>query len=120
MSEEKIIQHGQNAVHLLKSKSKSIKEKILGQLYSRDLPFEREADITVFQKRMDDFDQNIGAKAFIDSSGKIHISRILGEPAIRYQIFYYRLYLSERQNRKKAIIKKMLAVADEVQNELDK
>jgi len=32
MSEEKIIQHSQNAVNLLKSRSKSIKEKILGFL----------------------------------------------------------------------------------------
>jgi hypothetical protein len=94
--------------------------KDLMQLYSRDLPFEREADITVFQKRMDDFDQNVGTKAFIDSSGKIHITRILNEPAIRYQIFYYRLYLTERQDRKAGIVKKMLAVADEVQKELDK
>lgn len=94
--------------------------KHLMHLYSEDLPFEKETDNTVFQKRMDDFGQYIGAKTFIDSTGKIHVSRLLNEPAVRYQFFYYRLFLNERQHHKADIVEKMLAVADEIGKELDK
>jgi hypothetical protein len=94
--------------------------KHLMQLYSTNLPFERDADNLVFHKRMDDFSQYIGPKARIDSSGKIHVSRLLNDLAVRYQIFYYRLYLSERQKHKAAAVKKMRTVADEIDKELNK
>ena len=94
--------------------------KDLMQLYSTGLPFERDADILVFHKRMDDFNQYIGAKVPIDPGGTIHISRILNDPAVRYHIFYYRLYLRERQELKARIAKQMLDIADEVGKELSK
>jgi hypothetical protein len=100
------------------SNEKLLKDLML--LYSTDLPFEREADITVFHKRMDDFDQYIGTRVPIDSAGTIHLSRLLNDPALRFQIFYYRLYLRERQERKAAIVKEMRSVADEIDIELNK
>jgi hypothetical protein len=94
--------------------------KHLMQAYSTDMPFQRDADITVFHKRMDDFGQYIGSKAMVDSLGKIHVSRLLNEPAVRYQFFYYRLYLHERKSQKAGLAKQLTALADEIDKELNK
>lgn len=98
-------------------------EKLLQDLmrfYSVGLPFQKEADITVFHKRAEDFNQFIGTKAMIDSSGEIHVSQLLGDPAVRYQIFYYRFSLRERQTQKTALAQKMQDLADEIEQELNK
>jgi hypothetical protein len=98
-------------------------EKLLQDLmrvYSIYLPFQKEADITVFHKRADDFGQYIGTKALIDSSGEIHVSGLLDEPAVRYQIVFYRSYLQERQNQKTALAQKLLDLAGEIEKELNK
>jgi hypothetical protein len=92
----------------------------LMQTYSTDLPFQRDADKTVFEKRQDDFNQYIGTKARIDSSGKFHVSALLNDPAVRYQFFFYRLYLHERQNQKVDLVKGLLALVDEIDKELKK
>ena len=94
--------------------------KDLMQMYSTELPFQKDADDLVFHKRMDDFDRYIGTKALIDSSGEIYISRLLDDPAVRYQIFYYRLYLQERQNQKTDLTKKLMDLVKEIDKELDK
>jgi hypothetical protein len=94
--------------------------KDLMLVYSVELPFQKEADITAFHKRMEDFDQYIGTKAKIDSSGEIHVSALMDEPAVRYQIFHYRFYLHERQNQKTVLAQKLLALADEIGKELNK
>jgi hypothetical protein len=94
--------------------------KDLMLVYSVELPFQKEMDITAFHKRMEDFDQYIGTKAKIDSSGEIHVSALLDEPAVRYQIFHYRFYLQERQNQKTALAQKLLVLADEIGKELNK
>jgi len=98
-------------------------EKLLQDLmrvYSVYLPFQKEADITVFHKRADDFGQYIGTKALIDSSGEIHVSGLLDEPAVRFQIVFYRSSLQERQNQKTALAQKLLDLAGEIEKELNK
>ena len=98
-------------------------EKLLKDLmkeYSTDLPFQKDADELVFHKRMDDFDQYIGSKTLIDSTENIHIARLLNDPAVRFHIFFYRLYLGERQARKADLVARMLALADEIDKELKK
>jgi len=92
----------------------------LMRFYSVDLPFQKEADVTVFHERMADYNQYIGTKATIDSSGESHVSALLDEPAVRYQIFFYRLALRERQEQKAALAQKLVGLADEIGKELDK
>ena|SRR5579863_3327254 len=94
--------------------------KHLMQAYSTDLPFQKEADDLVYSKRMSDFNQYIGIKASIDSAGKIHVSHLLNDPAVRFHIFYYRLYLKERQAQKARLVKDLFKLADEIGEELDK
>jgi hypothetical protein len=94
--------------------------KDLMQAYSTDMPFEKAMDNQIFQKRSNDFDRYIGTKVPIDSSGKIHVSTLLNDPAVRYHIFYYRLALHERQTRKAELAKKMFALAGEIDKELNK
>jgi hypothetical protein len=94
--------------------------KDLMQTYSTDMPFEKAMDDQTFQKRSNDFDRYIGTKVPIDSSGKIHFSRLLNDPAVRYHIFYYRLALHERQTHKAELAKKMFALAGEIDEELNK
>jgi hypothetical protein len=93
--------------------------KHLMQIYSTDLPFQRDADVTVFHKRMNDFGQYIGSKAMVDSAGKIHVTRLLNDPAVRYQIFYYRDNLHERETQKINLAKKLLTLTDEIDKELN-
>lgn len=89
-------------------------------LYSVDIPFQRDADVIVYHQRMQSFEQYIGTKARIDSSGHFHVSALLNDPAVRYQIFYYRDYLQERQNQKAHLARKLLYLADEIDKELKK
>ena len=94
--------------------------KDLMHTYSSDLTFQRDEDILVFRKRSDDFDKNIGSKAPIDSSGIIHVSRLLNDPAVRYHIFFYRLDLGEKQRQKKDLAKNLKVVVAEIDTELNK
>jgi hypothetical protein len=92
----------------------------LMRMYSAALPFQKEEDAILYRKRSDDFERYIGPKAPIDAAGEIHISGILNDPEVRYHIFFYRLYLSEKQRQKKDLANKLLAVADEIDKELKK
>ena len=94
--------------------------KDLMQIYSSALPFQKDEDILVYHKRMDDYDKYIGPKAPIDSSGIIHISGLLNDPGVRYHIFFYRLYLSEKQKQKTGLAKNLKVVVAEIDKELNK
>ncbi len=94
--------------------------KALTETYSGDLPFQRDEDILVFHKRMDDYDKYIGPKAPIDSSGEIHISGLLNDPGVRYHIFFYRLFLSEKERQKRDLAEKLLGVVTDIDKELNK
>ena len=94
--------------------------KSLMEVYSGALPFQRDEDILVYHKRMDDYDKYIGPKAPIDYSGEIHISGLLNDPGVRYHIFFYRLYLSEKQKQKTELATKLLTVVAEINKELNK
>lgn len=127
MSEEKIIQHSQKAVDLLKNHSKSIKEKI-GEFLEEIVIIVVAVSLTLAfhnwndrrKEKEIDFERYIGPKAPIDAAGEIHIAGILNDPEVRYHIFFYRLYLSEKQRQKKDLAKALLGVADEIDKELHK
>jgi hypothetical protein len=90
------------------------------QVYSAALPFQKDEDILVYHKRMEDFDKYIGPKATIDAAGKIYVSGLLNDPGVRYHIFFYRLYLSEKERQKTTLAKELLAVVHEIDKELNK
>ena len=94
--------------------------KDLMQIYSTDLPFQKDADDLIFHKRMADFGEYIGSKARIDSDGTIHVSKLLNDPAVRYHIFLYRLYLQERLRQKAGLAQELFDLVKEIDNELKK
>jgi hypothetical protein len=93
--------------------------KDLTRVYSVELPFQKDMDVLTFQKRAQEFNQYIGSKALIDSSGVIHISELLNEREVRYQIFYYRFTLHERQEHKEVLTKRLQALISEIDKELN-
>jgi hypothetical protein len=50
---------------------------------------------------------------------EIHISGLLNDPGVRYHIFFYRLYLSEKERQKKDLAKKLQGVVAEIDKELN-
>ena len=91
--------------------------KIL-RLYTIEMPFQELADAEIFKGRRDDFNTYIGVKAPLDNSGNLTISKIIDEPAVKYQIKYYGNFLHERENQKKELVKKIKKVIDAIAEEL--
>jgi hypothetical protein len=87
-------------------------------MYSIGLPFERDADINFFEHRQEDFNKYIGVNAEIDRQGNFVVSRLLNQSAVRYQVYYYLEVLTERKHHKEDLVKHMLALADEIEQEL--
>lgn len=94
--------------------------KRLMQVYSTDMPFQKQMDDQTFGKRAEDFNRYIGTKVLIDTSGKFHVSALLNDPSVRYQVFFYGFVLQERQRHKKALVDELFALADEIDKELKK
>jgi hypothetical protein len=92
--------------------------KHLVNLYSVYMPFERETDVNVFHTREQDFDRYIGVKLNLDTSQNIRISPLLNDPAVRYQIFRYVVIFEERKRHKQDMIKRINALAKEIETEL--
>lgn len=94
--------------------------KHLVNLYTIILPFEKEADANFFRQRQEDFSKYIGINADIDANGNVVVSKLLNQRAVRYHFYYYLQVLTERQQHKEKIAKQMLALADEIDKELEK
>lgn len=94
--------------------------KHLVNLYTILLPFEKETDASFFRQRQEDFSKYIGINADIDANGNVVVSNLLNQRAVRYHFFYYLQVLTERTKHKENIVKQMLALADEIDEELKK
>jgi len=94
--------------------------KHLTSLYMVSMPFQVHADEMIYGARRDNFNTYIGTKAPVDSNKVVHVSKLLNDPAVKYQIMYYGGYLQERIRQKTELgiqINKMIA---EIDKELDK
>jgi hypothetical protein len=87
-------------------------------LYTVLMPFEAEADKIVFQQRANGYDTYIGVKAETDAEGRPYISKLLNEPAVKYQVSKYRMYLDERQKSKQKLLVRIHNLIAELDKEL--
>jgi hypothetical protein len=94
--------------------------KDISSLYTVYFPFEVFADNKIYSMRTTGYENYIGAKAFVDSNGMTHISPLLNDPAVRHQIFFYKWYIHERINQKKALAAKITKVITEIEHEINK
>ena len=92
-------------------------QKNLISLYTSDMPFEVDADNELFITRAKDFVTYIGSKAPIDSTGQ-HVSKIINDPAVRYQLVKYKSYFAERKRHKEDLIKQIDDLRKEIEDEL--
>lgn len=93
--------------------------KHLITLYTIDMPFEQESDKNVFHTREQDFNTYIGVKRVTDSTG-MHVSKIINDPAVRFQIERYVGYFAERKRHKQNLIKEIRRQVAEIKKELEK
>ncbi|MGZ3750997.1 MAG: hypothetical protein ACXVAU_06965 [Mucilaginibacter sp.] len=94
--------------------------KHLTYLFTSEIPFEVNADAMFYSERRAGYNTYIGAKAPIDSNQVVHVSKILNDPAVRYQIMWYGNYLHERIYHKKRLAVKMRKMVAEIDEELKK
>ncbi|WP_259071323.1 DUF6090 family protein [Mucilaginibacter sp. X4EP1] len=94
--------------------------KNLTNLYTSDMPFQVTADDYIYGSRRADYNTYIGVKAPMDAEKVVHVSQILNDPAVRYQLVYYGSYIHERIRQKKELAKHIRSVITEIDKELDK
>ena len=93
--------------------------KDLMSLYTVSIPFQENIDKNLFAQKGKDYDTYIGVKAVADSSG-VHISRILNDPAVSYQIKKYITSYDERKQQQIDLAKQIRKMIAEVDKELAK
>lgn len=93
--------------------------KHLVTLYTVYMPFERDADNNMFRARESDYNVYIGTRAATDSKG-IHLTGLLKDQGVKYQISRYVDYFDERKRHKQWLIKKIRAMALEIDRDLEK
>jgi hypothetical protein len=94
--------------------------KHLTYLYITHIPFEVSADEMFYNERRAGYNAHIGVKAPIDANQVVHLSKIINDPAVRYQVMWYGNYLHERINHKKQLAARMKKMAAEIDKELNK
>ena len=94
--------------------------KHLTYLYTNDIPFEISADEMFYNERRAGYNTYIGVRAPIDANQVVHVSKIINDPAVRYQVMWYGNYLHERINHKKQLAERMKKMAAEIDRELNK
>lgn len=94
--------------------------KRLTSLYTTEMPFQVSADEYLYGSRRTDYNTYIGVKAPMDSKQVVHVSQMLNDPAVKYQIVYYGNYIHERIRQKKALAKYIRSVIAEIDKELNK
>jgi hypothetical protein len=94
--------------------------KHIMSLYTVSIPFEVDADKNVFHLREQSYITYIGAKDISDlnNPGSEHPSKLVNDPAFRFQISRYVWIFAERKEHKLRVITKMREVADEIDKEL--
>ena len=92
--------------------------KHLTTLYTISMPFEQDADKNVFRTREQDYNMYIGTKTIKDSLG-MHVSKLINDPAVRYQVYRYTYYFDERKNHKQDLADQINKVITEIDKELN-
>ncbi|TSD65841.1 hypothetical protein FFF34_000115 [Inquilinus sp. KBS0705] len=92
----------------------------LTYLYMSYIPFEVNADAMFYNERRQGYNTYIGVKAPMDANQVTQVSKIVNDPAVRYQIAWYGTYLRERIRHKKQLAAKMNKMAAEIEEELKK
>jgi len=94
--------------------------KHLTYLYTTLMPAQESFDELFYQNRKADYNNYIGIKAFTDSKRITHVSQLLNDPAVRYQITFYGNWMHERAQQKKELAGSIRSVITEIENELSK
>jgi len=87
-------------------------------LYTAELPFQLEADKSVYDKRDSEFTTYISSKVRLDYKGNMYVSEILNNPEVKNQIFMQGIALYERRRHKKELSLWVERVRDEIDREL--
>jgi len=90
----------------------------LTNLYISEIPFEVSADAMFYNDRRAGYNTYIGVKAPMDANQVVQVSKIINDPAVKYQIAWYGNYLRERIRHKQQLAKKMNKLAAEIDEEL--
>jgi hypothetical protein len=93
--------------------------KDLMSLYTMSIPFQENIDKNLFSQRSKDYDTYIGIKGIADSAG-VHVSRIINDPAVAYQIMRYVGSFNERKQQQIELEKQIKDVIAEIDKELNK
>jgi len=87
-------------------------------LYSTQLPFKVQASNQVFNDRQHDFVTYIGSKVRIDSSKNMHISEILNNPEVKFQIYLQNIIFHSQKRNEKELINAIEFVINAIDKEL--
>jgi hypothetical protein len=90
---------------------------VIANLYTALFPTYTALEKTVYDERQRQF-AIIGSKAPIDSSGTIHISDILNNPEVKFQIMYQKVALAEFKYHYHQYSQKVEEVIKEIEKEL--
>jgi hypothetical protein len=90
-------------------------------LYTVDIPFQEDADASVFHNRERDYNTYIATKDVTDLThvGVIHASRLVNDPAFISLIGQYVFMFAERKEQKLQLAAHMRKMADEIDKELN-
>jgi len=92
--------------------------KNITTLFTLEIPFQEHADDMIYSDRRRIFYETIGVKAPMDTNKIIHVSKIINDPAVQYQVVFYGNYMHERARQKKELAEHMRKVASEIDKEL--
>jgi len=94
--------------------------KEISRFYTVDFPNRAGGDAALFSERKREFTTYIGSKVPIDSSGKMHVSKLLNDPGVKFHIYLQKEYLhemkSQKQELRQGIEKLMNAIDEELKN----
>ncbi|MCL1937894.1 MAG: hypothetical protein FWF52_05825 [Candidatus Azobacteroides sp.] len=86
------------------------------RLYTVEFPNRVGADGAIFGDRRNNFTTYIGSKAPIDSSGKMHVSKLLNDPGAKFHLYLQKKFLQEMKSQKQDLRQEV----DNVMNLIDK
>jgi hypothetical protein len=94
--------------------------KDITTLYTVEAPFQVKADDMIYGDRRRVYYESIGVKAPMDTNQVVHVSKIINDPAVRYELVFYGNYIHERIRQKTMLVQHMRRLAAEIDKELNK
>ena len=94
--------------------------KDITTLFTLSIPFQQHADDMIYSDRRRVYYETIGTKAPMDTNKVTHVSKIINDPAVKYQIVFYGNYMHERIRQKKELAADMRRVAGQIDKELNR